>query len=128
MIRYSSTPQTDAERRSREAFDDEIIDRLFVLNAERAEEERRLGLVASARGRGGGRKRLVGRRRAATKDWEDCLDDAPLSRRRPARPAAALGCQAARKKRLFVCRQQIGGLLYVLIRVEGVAIQRRLFL
>ena len=35
------TPSTDAERRALEAFEDEVIDRLFVLNAQRAEEEKR---------------------------------------------------------------------------------------
>ncbi len=35
------TPATDAERRALEAFEDEVIDRLFVLNAQRAEEEKR---------------------------------------------------------------------------------------
>ncbi|HEX4966550.1 MAG TPA: type IIL restriction-modification enzyme MmeI [Thermoanaerobaculia bacterium] len=35
------TPTTDAERRALEAFEDEVIDRLFVLNAQRAEEEKR---------------------------------------------------------------------------------------
>jgi hypothetical protein len=39
------TPTTDAERKALEAFEDEIIDRLFVLNAERAAEEARLGLT-----------------------------------------------------------------------------------
>ncbi len=38
---------TAGERRRLEAFEDEIIDRLFVLNAERAEQERVLGLGAS---------------------------------------------------------------------------------
>ena len=35
------TPATDAERRALEAFEDEVIDRLFLLNAQRAEEEKR---------------------------------------------------------------------------------------
>lgn len=35
------TPGTDAERRALEAFEDQVIDRLFVLNAQRAEEEKR---------------------------------------------------------------------------------------
>jgi hypothetical protein len=35
------TPTTDAERRALEAFEDEVIDRLFILNAQRAEEEKR---------------------------------------------------------------------------------------
>ena len=36
-------PATEAEVKAIETFSDEVIDRLFVLNAERAEEERRLG-------------------------------------------------------------------------------------
>ena len=35
------TPTTDAERRALEAFEDEVIDRLFLLNAERAGQEKR---------------------------------------------------------------------------------------
>jgi hypothetical protein len=35
------TPATDAERRALEAFEDEVIDRLFLLNAQRAQEEER---------------------------------------------------------------------------------------
>ena len=50
-------PETDAERRAAEAFEDEVIDRLFVLNAQRAEEERRLGLAASAKGKRPSKKR-----------------------------------------------------------------------
>lgn len=51
------TPTTDAERRALEAFGDEIIDRLFVLNAQRAEEEKRQaatgpGKAAPKKGRG----------------------------------------------------------------------------
>ena len=34
-----------------QAFEDEVIDRLYVLNAERAREERRLGLGVKKRGR-----------------------------------------------------------------------------
>lgn len=36
-------PRTDAERDAVQAFEDEVIDRLYVLNAERAAEEERLG-------------------------------------------------------------------------------------
>jgi hypothetical protein len=43
-------PVTDDEQRAREAFDDEVIDRLFALNAERAAEERALGM-ASGKGK-----------------------------------------------------------------------------
>ena len=51
------TPATDAERRRLEAFEDEVIDRLFVLNAERAREEKRLGIRASKKGGIKARKR-----------------------------------------------------------------------
>jgi len=40
------TPTTDAERRALEAFEDEVIDRLFLLNAERAAEEKRQSLAS----------------------------------------------------------------------------------
>lgn len=41
------TPVTADERRALERFEDEVIDRLFALNAERAEEERRRGIAKS---------------------------------------------------------------------------------
>jgi len=53
------TPTTDAERRALEAFEDEVIDRLFVLNAQRAEEEKRQLAAAPAKAapkKGRGRK------------------------------------------------------------------------
>ena len=34
-------PKTDADRAALQAFEDEVIDRLYVLNAERAAEEQR---------------------------------------------------------------------------------------
>jgi hypothetical protein len=37
-------PKTNAEQAAHKAFEDEVIDRLYVLNAERAREEERLGL------------------------------------------------------------------------------------
>ena len=37
-------PLTDADKAALAAFEDEVIDRLYVLNAERAREEARLGL------------------------------------------------------------------------------------
>ncbi len=49
-------PKTDEHRAALTAFEDEVIDRLYVLNAERAREEARLGL---------GKKR---RSQASTKD------------------------------------------------------------
>jgi hypothetical protein len=36
-------PITDSDRAAMQAFEDEVIDRLYVLNAERAREEQRLG-------------------------------------------------------------------------------------
>jgi hypothetical protein len=41
---WDTSPVTEDEKRRLEAFEDEIIDRLFVLNGERAEQERVLGL------------------------------------------------------------------------------------
>jgi len=38
-------PKSDADRASLQAFEDEVIDRLYVLNAERAREEARLGVA-----------------------------------------------------------------------------------
>jgi hypothetical protein len=66
-----TTPETDAERRARDAFEDEVIDRLFVLNAERAEEERRLGLAASAKEK----KKTGGRPRKAKNEGQGGLFD-----------------------------------------------------
>ncbi|MGF1467081.1 MAG: DNA methyltransferase [Sandaracinaceae bacterium] len=42
-------PATPAEERAVEAFSDAVIDRLFVLNSERAEDERRRGLGSSGK-------------------------------------------------------------------------------
>ncbi len=39
-------PMSEADRAALQAFEDEVIDRLYVLNAERAREEERLGLGA----------------------------------------------------------------------------------
>ena len=41
----SFCPQNDAEQAMLTAFEDEVIDRLYVLNAERAREEQRMGLT-----------------------------------------------------------------------------------
>ncbi|HEX2224728.1 MAG TPA: type IIL restriction-modification enzyme MmeI [Thermoanaerobaculia bacterium] len=49
------TPTTDAERKALEAFEDEVIDRLFVLNAERAEEERKAALSLDQQKKGAGK-------------------------------------------------------------------------
>jgi hypothetical protein len=44
-------PLMDQDREALQAFEDEVIDRLYVLNAERAREEQRLGLAGKKRGR-----------------------------------------------------------------------------
>jgi hypothetical protein len=44
-------PLTDADRAAAQAFEDEVIDRLYLLNAARAREEQRLGLGTKTRGR-----------------------------------------------------------------------------
>jgi hypothetical protein len=41
------TPVSEAERRAKELFEDEVIDRLFLLNQQRAREEQILGLTAN---------------------------------------------------------------------------------
>ncbi|MGH8543764.1 MAG: hypothetical protein ACREX3_09075, partial [Gammaproteobacteria bacterium] len=51
-----TTPRTQAEREGLEAFEDEVIDRLFVLNDQRYQEERLKG-VGSRRPPPGGRKK-----------------------------------------------------------------------
>ena len=42
-------PSSDAECAAVQAFEDEVIDRLYMLNAERAREEKRLGTAAGKR-------------------------------------------------------------------------------
>ncbi len=44
-------PKTPDEARALEQFQDAVIDRLFVLNAERAEEEKRLGAARAIKGK-----------------------------------------------------------------------------
>jgi hypothetical protein len=58
------TPRTPAEEKALETFQDEVIDRLFVLNAERAEEERLAG-ASTTKGKGKGKGK--GKPRAAAK-------------------------------------------------------------
>jgi hypothetical protein len=53
-------PATPAEQAALEAFNDEVIDRLFVLNAERAEQERLAGLGGGKKGKQAGRGRKGG--------------------------------------------------------------------
>lgn len=58
-----TTPQTEAEKQAYSAFEDAVIDRLFALNAERAEQERLTGASASPAGKAA---RKPARRAAAT--------------------------------------------------------------
>ena len=44
--------KTPEDHAALEAFQDEVIDRLFVLNAEQAAEEERLGLRGKKKGKG----------------------------------------------------------------------------
>ncbi|MEP7125838.1 MAG: type IIL restriction-modification enzyme MmeI, partial [Byssovorax sp.] len=48
-------PLGDDDKKQLARFDDEVIDRLFVLNAQRAEEEKRKGLAAGAKQKGAGK-------------------------------------------------------------------------
>ena len=49
-------PKDDDERAAVQAFEDQVIDKLFALNAERAEEEKKAGAVVGAKQRGGKKK------------------------------------------------------------------------
>jgi hypothetical protein len=56
---------TPADREAQTAFEDEVIDRLYVLNAERAREEQRLGTAAGgAKGKKGAKNERRRRQRA----------------------------------------------------------------
>ncbi len=48
-------PLGDDDKKQLARFEDEVIDRLFVLNAARAEEEKRAGLAAGAKQKGAGK-------------------------------------------------------------------------
>jgi very-short-patch-repair endonuclease len=56
------TPTTDVEKKAQERFEDEVIDRLFALNAKRAEEEReataREEAAKPAKAKGGRKKKV----------------------------------------------------------------------
>jgi hypothetical protein len=54
-------PATPADHVALEAFNDAVIDRLFVLNAERAEQERLAGLGGGKKGKQAGRKKGGGK-------------------------------------------------------------------
>jgi hypothetical protein len=49
-------PLGDDDKKKLERFEEEVIDRLFVLNAKRAEEEKLRGLAAGAKQKGAGKK------------------------------------------------------------------------
>jgi len=57
-------PMNDAHREAVRAFEDEVIDRIYVLNAERAREEERLGLTKKGKGeKPAAKKATKGKRR-----------------------------------------------------------------
>ena len=60
-------PATSAEKRALQNFEDEIIDRLYVLNAERAVEEKRLGLHAKKSVKSSTKKRKTRSKKAKAK-------------------------------------------------------------
>ena len=67
-------PASDADRAAVQAFEDEVIDRLYVLNAERAREEERLGLggkKGKSAGAGEGAEAAKKRGRKAKADGGD---------------------------------------------------------
>jgi hypothetical protein len=43
-----TAPTSDADREALQSFEDKVIDRLYVLNAERAQEEAQLGVSKKA--------------------------------------------------------------------------------
>ena len=63
------TPTTDTERKALEVFKDEVIDRLFVLNAESAEEEDKAALSLDQQ------KKARGKRRRETPAREEAQGD-----------------------------------------------------
>lgn len=82
-------PKSDVDRAALQAFEDEVIDRLYVLNAERAREEGRLGVTA---------------KRTASEDSEDAngVDDtAPPTRKSRAAKRASAKKSAKDQGKLF---------------------------
>ena len=69
-------PLTVNDREALQTFEDEVIDRLYLLNAERAREEQRLGLAGKKKAR-------------ATSDGGDPADEAPEEPAAPKTPAKA---------------------------------------
>jgi hypothetical protein len=59
-------PKTDADRAALQEFEDEVIDRLYVLNAERAAEEERLGLRKKGKKKPVKKKKKTGKRTKST--------------------------------------------------------------
>ena len=83
-------PLTDKDREALQAFEDEVIDRLYVLNAERAREEERLGLGKKKRGRAA----------SASDDGdaaegEAAAEEAPAPRRKAAKGKKPAGGQGS---------------------------------
>ncbi|WP_437640388.1 DNA methyltransferase [Sorangium sp. So ce854] len=78
-------PLTDKDREALQAFEDEVIDRLYVLNAERAREEQRLGLAGKKKGR-------------AASDDADANDDAPQEAAAPKKPGKGKKPATAQRK------------------------------
>ncbi|MFS8068880.1 MAG: hypothetical protein ACMG6S_21175, partial [Byssovorax sp.] len=74
-------PTSDEDCAAIQAFDDEVIDRLYMLNAERAREEQRLGLC-------GKRSRAVP---ADADAGDDTPDPAPNAKKTTARKQPAAG-------------------------------------
>jgi hypothetical protein len=64
-------PTTDADRAALQEFEDEVVDRLYVLNAERAKEEERLGLRKKKGGKGKRKKKSVSSRRSKSSDSQE---------------------------------------------------------
>jgi hypothetical protein len=55
-------PKTDEDRAALQAFEDEVIDRLFVLNAERASQEQRAGATVGTKRKGAKGKAVAAKR------------------------------------------------------------------
>ena len=68
-------PATEAEKKAIEVFQSEVLDRLFVLNAKRAEEEKIKGAVAGAKQKGAGKPR--GKKATAPAAQQEALFEAP---------------------------------------------------
>lgn len=64
-------PKTDADRAALQEFEDEVIDRLYVLNAERAKEEERLGLRKKKSAKRKAKTKSVSRRRSKPSESDE---------------------------------------------------------